>query len=395
MNNSLNIAFIAPRFLEGSNIGGAETLLKQLAIHLAQAGHNVSFLTTCAQDHVTWSNEVPVGIKETNGLQVHFFPVDDNRDLETFHSIQQSICNGKDVSIEEEKIWLKNNVNSTPLYQHIKDDGDKYDHIIMGPYLFGLIHTAAAIYPEKTFLVPCLHNEAFAYLKSIAEMFQHVKGCIFNAPAEMALAKRLYNLDNTKLHVVGMGLDSFECNPTQTAKENNIPAPYLLYCGRREGLKGTPLLIDYFTAFRKRTGKDIYLVFTGTGQIDIPSDIKPYVIDLGFVTEEEKHNAMSGALAFCHPSLNESFGIVLLESWLAATPALVHAGSAVLQQHCKDSNGGLWFNSYPEFEAELLLLLENQEICAAMGKAGKEYVQQNYSWQSIESKLDKILSLAI
>ena len=40
---------------------------------------------------------------------------------------------------------------------------------------------------------------------------------------------------------------------------------------------------------------------------------------------------MAGALAFCHPSVNESFGIVLLESWLARTPALVHAGSDVLQ----------------------------------------------------------------
>lgn len=388
----MNIAFVAPRFLEGPTIGGAETLLKQLAIHLAQAGHKVSFLTTCATDHVTWENDVPAGIKDVDGLDVHFFPVDGNRDLETFHSIQQAICNGREVSKEEELIWLKNNVNSTPLYQHLKDDGDKYDYILMGPYLFGLTYAAAAIHPEKTMLIPCLHDEAFAYLESIAEMFKQVKGCIFNAPAEQELAKRLYNLDDSKLHVVGMGLDAFDCDSGKTAKDNNIPAPYLLYCGRREGLKGTPLLIDYFTAFRKRTGKELYLVFTGTGIIDIPSDMKPYVIDLGFVTEEEKHNAMAGALAFCHPSLNESFGIVLLEAWLAGTPALVHAGSAVLTQHCKSSNGGLWFNSYPEFETELLLLLENQELCTAMGTAGKEYVEKNYSWQSIEEKLQAIIS---
>ena len=392
MTDNLNIAFVAPRFLEGPTIGGAETLLKQLAIHLVKAGHKVSFLTTCASDHVTWANEVPAGVKEVEGLQVHFFPVDSNRDLETFHTIQQAICNGKTVSKEEEKTWLKNNVNSTPLYDHLRAKENSYDYILMGPYLFGLTHAAAAIHPEKTMLVPCLHDEAFAYLESIADMFKQVKGCIFNAPAERELAKRLYGLDDSKLHVIGMGLDSFDCDPEKTAKDNDIPAPYLLYCGRREGLKGTPLLIDYFTAFRKRTGKDIRLVFTGTGLIDIPSDMKPFVIDLGFVTEEEKHNAMAGALAFCHPSLNESFGIVLLESWLASTPALVHAGSAVLSQHCASSNAGLWFNSYPEFEAELLLLLENKELCKAMGKAGKEYVEKNYSWQSIEEKLEIVFS---
>jgi glycosyltransferase involved in cell wall biosynthesis len=391
MSTTQNIAFVAPRFMEGPTIGGAETLLKQLAIHLTKAGHKVSFLTTCARNHFTWENEVPAGTREIDGLQVHFFPVDENRDIEIFHRIQQAICNGHQVTKEEETLWLKNNVNSTPLYQHLKDKGEKYDHILMGPYLFGLTHAAAAIHPDKTMLVPCLHDEAFAYLKSIAEMFKQVKGCIFNATAEKELAKRLYNLDENKLYIVGMGLDTFEYDNTKTAQAHNIPAPYLLYCGRREGLKGTPLLIDYFTAFRKRTGKDIYLVFTGTGVIDIPTDMKTYVIDLGFVTEEEKHNAMAGALVFCHPSLNESFGIVLLEAWLASTPALVHTGSAVLSQHCADSKAGLWFNSYPEFEAELLLLLENKELCTAMGKAGKEYVEKNYSWQSIEEKLKKAL----
>ena len=87
------------------------------------------------------------------------------------------------IMYSQENIWLKNNVNSTPLYQHLKNEGDKYDYILMGPYLFGLTHAAAAIHPEKTLLVPCLHDESFAYLESIAEMFKQVKGCIFNAPA--------------------------------------------------------------------------------------------------------------------------------------------------------------------------------------------------------------------
>ena len=92
---------------------------------------------------------------------------------------------------------------------------------------------------------------------------------------------------------------------------------------------------------------------------------------------------MAGALAFCHPSVNESFGIVLLESWLAGTPGLVHARSEVLKYQCQKSGGGLWFKSYPEFEEELLLLLDNPALREKMGAAGRKYVQETYSWEKV------------
>ena len=85
---------------------------------------------------------------------------------------------------------------------------------------------------------------------------------------------------------------------------------------------------------------------------------------------------MAGALAFVHPSTFESFGIVLLESFLAGTPALVHARSEVLRWQCRRSGGGLWFRHYPDFEEELLLLLNNENLRKRMGAAGKKLCAQ-------------------
>jgi glycosyltransferase involved in cell wall biosynthesis len=184
-----------------------------------------------------------------------------------------------------------------------------------------------------------------------------------------------------------MGIDAFESDGRTSAVQHELTAPYLLYCGRREPLKGTPLLIDYFAAFRARTGTDIRLLLTGAGPVQLASAIAPYVTDLGFVDEQTKHDVMAGALAFCHPSVNESFGIVILEAWQAGTPVLVHAGSAVLQQHCRDSNGGLWFRTYPEFEESLLLLLQHSTLAETMGANGRRYVRERYSWPAIERKL--------
>jgi len=174
--------------------------------------------------------------------------------------------------------------------------------------------------------------------------------------------------------------------PDTFARTHHLTAPYVLYCGRREPLKGTPLLCDYMQAFRERTGRDVKVVFTGSGTIDAPAALWPHLLDAGFVSETEKHQAMAGALAFLHPSVNESFGIVLLEAFLAGTPGLVHAQSRVLVSQCRAANAGLWFRHYPDFEAQLLYLLDNPQARDALGANGHDFVAREYAWPAIEQK---------
>ena len=80
------------------------------------------------------------------------------------------------------------------------------------------------------------------------------------------------------------------------------------------------------------------------------------------------------------------FGIVILESWLAGTPVLVHDKSKVLKHHCMLSGGGLWFRTYPEFQEELYLLLSQPRLRNAMGASGRKYVQTHYNWSEITQK---------
>ena len=151
--------------------------------------------------------------------------------------------------------------------------------------------------------------------------------------------------------------------------------------------KGTPLLIDYLDLFRRRTGRDVRLVLTGSGAVDIPETLQGAVLDLGFVSEEEKREAMAGAAAFCHPSVNESLSIVLIEAWLARTPALVHADGAVLRDQCRRANGGLWFHNYPEFEEELAFLLDHPAEAAALAARGRDYAIRTYSPEAVTRRL--------
>lgn len=393
MPKSGNIAFVSPRFAEGSTIGGAETLLKKLAEHLADLGHNVTFLTTCATDHFSWKNTLPEGIRYSGKIKVIYFPADENRDVGSFLDVQQRICRGTHVTEEEEHVWLRNNINSSALCSYLRINTSNFDRIIMGPYLFGLIYFASQIAPEKTFLVPCLHDEPFAYLKSFRKMFLTAKKIMFNTLPEQSLASQIFGMDPEKHSVVGMGIDAFDTEPHAFAIKRNLHTPYVIYSGRREGLKGTPMLIDYLNAFRKRTSSDIKLVLTGSGAVQLPEEIAPHVLDLGFVEELEKREAMAGAIAFCHPSALESLGIVILESWLAQTPALVNSRSEVLRHQCRKSNGGLWFRNYPEFEESLLLLVQNKTLRDNLGANGRKYVLSEYSWNKVENNLLHALNL--
>ncbi len=387
MAASLHVAFVCPRFADGSSaLGGAETLLKALALRAQTLGHAVTFLTTCATDHFTWANVRPPGRRQADGLDTEFFPVDD-RDEPTFLRAQNTLCSGRRATEEAEQVWLAEGVNSAALCRHVREQAERYDRIVAGPYLFGLTHAVSRIAPEKTLLVPCLHDEPFARMAATRELFARVRGVLFNTEPERDVAARLFGFPADKGRVVGIGLDPFEADSGAFARRHGLSVPYLVYCGRREPMKGTPLLLDYFSAFLDRAGRDLALVLTGTGSADIPTDCAARVLDAGFVSEQEKREAMAGALAFCHPSPNESLSIVLLEAWLAGTPALVRAASPVLTDQCRRSGGGLWFDNYPEFEEELTLLMDRADLTRLLAENGRAYVQSEYAWPAVDRRL--------
>ena len=380
------IAFVTPRYADGGIVGGAETLIRNQASAAQRAGRRVSILTTCAVNHFTWENTHEPGTRTVDDMEVSFFPTD-RRDMTSFMLAQRAVEKKIGRTEEDELTWLRQGVSSDALYAYLREEGQIYDRIMIGPYLFGLTYFAAQIHPDRTVLIPCLHDECFAYMGVMRKMFRAVRTCMFNSPAEQALGLRLYDLDAANCAVVGTGLEPPAFDATVFKRNHSEVGDYIVYSGRREHLKGTPLLVDYFKTFRERTGRDLHLVMTGTGEIQVHPELRPYVHDLGYVSEQEKYEAMAGAIAFCHPSRFESFGIVLMESWLTGTPALVHADSDVMRDHCKTANGGLWWQTYPEFEEQLSFLMDHPEVRERMGRTGREYVNTHYTWDAITERL--------
>ena len=170
MTKKRKIVFICPRYgIKAA--GGAEKHAQGLAERLQAQGHGVEVFTTCAHDHFSWKNYYEEGRKRINNVLVYRFRVDGGRNTREFLSIQGQIDRGKKIPRQLQERWISESVNSTSLYRFIEKQKKKYDCFIFIPYLFGLTYFGAKVAPEKSLLIPCLHDEPFAYLDIFQDLF--------------------------------------------------------------------------------------------------------------------------------------------------------------------------------------------------------------------------------
>lgn len=376
------IAFVSVRYGEDV-VGGAETHARRLAETLQRNGFRVEVLTTCARDAFSWENHYPPGEESIGGLLVRRFPADRLRmPPRRFHRLARMIDQGWRLSRREELRWLKAVVYSKEMLAYLKDNADRYLAVVFIPYLFGTTYLGWETVRDKALLIPCLHDEPYARLGIFRRMITEAKGVFFNTNAERELARRLYG-EEVKGCIVGLGMEDFAADGERFRRRFGLEGDFVLYSGRREEGKNTPLLVRYFCNYVVHTGRDLRLVLTGSGPVEVPAGFEGRVVDLGYLKEEDKRDAYAAATIFCQPSTNESLSIVQLEAWLAGTPTLVHGDCAVTRSHVENSQGGLWFRDYHGFHAALDLLLERPELRARMGEAGRAYVLSNYSWDRV------------
>lgn len=386
----MKLAFVTPWY--GNIPGGAESECRRTVENLKKHGVEVEILTTCVKEFLSdWStNFYKEGTYDLNGVTIRRFMVR-KRDTVRFDKINYKLMRNLKISPEEEQIFMREMVNSPNLYTYISEHGTDYDYFLFIPYMFGTTYYGSRIYPEKSILIPCLHDESYAYLEIYKTMFENVKGIIYHASPEKVLANRLYNLSN-KQTVLGEGIDmDFAYEPDRFREKYGIKNDFILYAGRKEAGKNVPLLIDFFCRYKKHKKNELKLVLIGSGTIEIPSENKNDIIDLGFVPLQDKYDAYAAATFLCQPSLNESFSIVIMESWLCKSPVLVHGDCAVTKDHCIKCNGGLYFNDYYEFEGCLDFYLENPETRKIMAENGMSYVVGNFSWNKVVEKYIEFL----
>ncbi|HVW34857.1 MAG TPA: glycosyltransferase family 4 protein [Acidimicrobiia bacterium] len=384
------IAFVPPRYGDDV-VGGAETVLRQAAERLATRGWEVEILTTCVKDHYTWANDYPAGVWRDGDLTIRRFPVVHGDDPVLWDALERRIRVGATLTADEQFTWMNGRFRVPGLFHHLVGHAHGYRAIVFSPYLFWTTVVGATVAPERSVIIPCLHDENYAYQALFRPLLADSAQVWFMSEPERDLAMRIGPV--APCHpVTGEGVlipESYD--PDGFRARHGITRPYVLFAGRREGGKGWNDLLRAFTRAVLHHKVDLDLVSFGVGKIVLPAEIAGRVKDLGFLPQAEVGDAYAGAAAYVQPSLYESFSRTIMESWLAGTPVIANTACEVVRWHCERSGGGLLYADDYELAQYLALVADDPTRLRPLGAAGREYVLANYTWDAALDRMEAAL----
>jgi len=382
------IAFVPTRYGPGV-LGGSEAVSAEIAMGLAARGWDVEVLTTCAVDHFTWENSLPEGPSEEDGLLVRRFPTV-REPSQVGRRAQDLIERDVIPSLDEQITWLGFQFRVPALFHHLLRHGREFDAVVFSPYLFWTTAVCLRAAPERSVVVPCLHDETYARLDVFRPVLSDPAAVWFLSEPEHELAHRLGPVADHHV-VTGAGVHvPSSYDPESFRARHGVSRPFVLYAGRREHGKGWQWLLEAFE-FAVEAGIGLDLVTIGVGKVDVPAALAGRVIDLGFLSASERDDALAAALAYVQPSRMESFSRSVMESWLAGTPVLATSEGEVVAWHCKRSGGGLLFSSREDLAEHLRALEASPSLSGSLAERGRDYVLSEYSWDTVLDRMEASL----
>ena len=376
----LKLAIVVQRY--GADIsGGAELHARYIAERLA-AHADVRVLTTSARDYLTWRNEFPAGATEVNGIPVERFTVTHERDLREFDRRSAHVF-GKLHSLQDELEWLDSQGPvSRGLLARLEGADREFDFVLLFSTRYHHAYCGARALPECAVLVPTMERDPALGLALFRPIFRGVRGIMYNSFEERALIQAASGNEQVPGVVVGVGSEiPADVAPARARQTFGLRDPFIIYVGRIDANKGCAQLFDFFIDYVERRHAPLDLVLIGTPKLPIPAH--PRIRHLGYVSDQDKFDAIAAADALVMPSRYESLSMVALEAWALGRPVLANARCDVLVGQCIRSNAGLYYGDGREFAGALDALLGDPTLATTLGRHGRTYYDRYYNWSVI------------
>ena len=388
----MKLAYVVPRYGD-EVVGGAELAVRMLAERVAaRPGTEGEVLTTRAVDARSWANEYAEGTTTLRGVRVHRFTATGRRADFDAASVP-FLSRPEALSPAEEQEFLRMQGPVAPALVDAVRASDA-DLVVASPYLFDPVVAAVRAAPERAVLHPAAHDEAVLRLPLFRQLFGTVRALVFYTHAEQQLVWRRFRVATTPQVVLGLGCDAMPGDEAAARERLGVgDRPYVLCLGRVEGAKGTDALARAFARYKERHPGPLALVYVGP--VGSPPPAHADVVVAGAVDDPTKWGALRGALALVSPSPYESFGLVVLEAWVAGTPVVVNAACAATREHCERSGGGLWARDYEELEVALRRLESSAILRADLSRAGERYARTRFAWASLTDRYSTFLQRLI
>lgn len=383
---SMKLACVIHRY--GADIaGGSEGHCRLIAEHLA-ARHDVTIITTCAKDHISWRNHYPPGETREGGLRVLRFPVARERELRRFMDLSDLVFADRATADDQEHWFRENGPDAPDLLEHLRRHGTEYDRVLFWSYRYATAYFGLPLVADRAVLVPTAEEDPLIHVDALNRLFSLPKGFLFLTPEEAMLVGARARA-GTRSAVIGCGLDPWP-GAADLSRLDALPLadPFILYLGRIDPNKGCQALVRHFLRYVEGGG-GVTLVMAGPSSMPIPEH--PLIRSLGYVDDMVREALLAKARALVVPSPFESLSMVLLEAWNHGLPALVNARCKVLRGQVERAGGGLHYGNAAEFIAALDYLLDHPDVARQLGRQGLAYVDREYRWPAVMNTIEALL----
>jgi len=379
----MKLVIVVQRY--GAEINGGSELHARYVAERLSAHADVRVLTTCARDYVTWRNEWAPGEERVNGIPVERFAVARERDTIDFRDRSSRLFSERH-SIHDELGWLESQGPTSPtLMKRLSRVADDCDFVLLFSVRYSPAFYGARFAAQKAVLVPTAERESALGLSIFPPVFRGVRAIMYNSFEERALITTLSSNTHVPGVVVGVGSQIPDAvDPARARSKFGLHNPFIIYVGRIDANKGCANLFRNFIEYTDGLSRPLDLVLIGTPVLPIPEH--PRIKHLGFVADQDKFDAIAGAELLVMPSPYESLSMVALEAWGLGRPVLASARCDVLVGQCVRSNAGLYYEDAREFFAALDRILSDPALAATLGRNGRAFFAQHYSWPVIERK---------
>jgi glycosyltransferase involved in cell wall biosynthesis len=377
----------------------------QLAKHLIARGRSVEILTTCCRSFdEDWStNAHRPGFAIEDGVPVRRFRVD-RRDRAAFNRADNALLTVpkpnlkigvNPVSDADAGAFASEGIKSAALLEHLSHGRERYTSFLFMQYLYGTTLQGLPLVADRAFLQPTLHDEAYAYIPQVAEIFQRARGVLFISTGEYEVAQRLFGPGIiAKSCVVGAGVDPYADPSSVRSIQSFDPRNerFVLYLGRQEPTKNIDLLVSSFRTYRsRRPFSTLKLVLAGQpGHSHVNSSNG--VVNFGLVEDAEKELLLRHCRSLAQPSVNESYSRTMVEAWMHGRPVVVHADCIATAAPTRASGGGWVASGIDDWSRILETIDESADAdLGALGARGRAYAEEYGAWDKVIARYEAAL----
>jgi glycosyltransferase involved in cell wall biosynthesis len=359
-------------------IGGAEAAARDLAEQLARRGVEVAVFSTCALDRITWANALAPGTSVINDVTVHRFESVGGR-APAFNQLDERLrLAPRHADRKEAERWVELSGPVSPgLVEAVADSGA--DVAVFYPYLYHPIVVGIGRVEMPSVLHPAAHDEPALYLPVFSDVFAQADAFCYHSEAERRLVQRVHRVAERPQIVLGLGVGEPNHGGRAGGEILGIgDRPFVVSVGWVSEHKGSAMLAAFFDLYKQRNPGPLALALVGPVSMEISAH--PDVVVTGAVDQATKWDLLRDATALVSPSALESFSLVVMEAWQESVPVVVNARCEPTVDHCRRSGGGLWFDSFLQFEAVLNRLLTDEGLRVGLGRRGHAYVRRHFRW---------------